>query len=309
MTRAESLRLIQIKTNLECRAFILDAIRAFFKNEGFLEVETPLLVPTVAPEQYITPFAVNGWFLSTSPEMHMKRLLAAGYGNIFQICQCFRKGERGRLHNPEFTMLEWYRRNAEYMQIIQDTECLVLSIATNLHLGSTIHFQGRAIDLTPPWPSTTVRQAFLDHARWDPTSNPDPERFDIDLVDKVMPNFAPNRPTVLLDYPAANASMARLKSTDPLVAERAEVFIGGLEIANAYSELTNATELERRFHSEIERLEQEGSQHILMPRRFLKAVADLPPCGGNALGVDRLVMLFCDANSIDNVMAFPREMA
>jgi lysyl-tRNA synthetase class 2 len=308
MSRSETLRLKQIKANLERRALVLDSIRAFFKKEGFLEVETPLLVPQAAPEQFIAPFTVNGWFLSTSPEMHMKRLLAAGYGNVFQITHCFRKGERGQLHNPEFTMLEWYRVDAGYLQITDDTERLVLAVAGDLGLGTTIRYQGEDIELARPWPRTTVSNAFQKSADWDPALHLDPERFDLDLVDKVMPGFSKNRPTVLLDYPAANASMARLKLGDRRVAERAEVFIAGLELANAYTELTDAAELEKRFRGVIEEAgDTEGRRPL--PRRFLKAVADLPACGGIALGVDRLVMLLCDAAAIDEVVAFPRELA
>ena len=308
MSRAETSRLKQIKANLERRALILDSIRAFFKKEGLLEVETPLLVPQAAPEQFIAPFTVNGWFLSTSPEMHMKRLLAAGYGSVFQVTHCFRKGERGQLHNPEFTMLEWYRVDAGYLQIIDDTERLVLAVAGDLGLGTTIHYQGEDIALARPWPRTTVSHAFQKSAGWDPVLRLDPERFDLDLVDKVVPGFSGNRPTVLMDYPAANASMARLKPGDRKVAERAEVFVAGLELANAYTETTDAAELEKRFREVIEETgDSEGPRP--MPRRFLKAMADMPACGGIALGVDRLVMLLCDAASIDEVVAFPREMA
>ena len=305
MAEDESLRLSQIKANLERRALIYDVIRTLFRSEGFLEVETSLLVPTVAPEKYIAPFTVNGWFLSTSPEMHMKRLLAAGYTKIFQICHCFRKSERGELHNPEFTMLEWYRVGADYMQIIQDTERLVLTLATRLRLGTTISYQGAEIDLVSPWPRITVRQAFLNSAGWDPFEHVDEERFDIDLVEKVIPNFAANRPTVLMDYPVAMASLARIRPGEPPVSERAEVFIGGLELANAYSELTDAAEQERRFKQEIDSLALEGKNNIAMPQRFLDAVARLPQCSGIALGIDRLVMLFCDAASINEVIAFP----
>jgi len=308
MSRAETLRLKQIKANLKRRALILDSIRAFFKREGFLEVETPLLVPQAAPEQFIDPFAVNGWFLSTSPEMHMKRLLAAGYGSVFQITHCFRKGERGQLHNPEFTMLEWYRVDADYLGIIEDTERLVLAVAGDLGLGSAIRYQGRDIDLSRPWPRTTVSEAFRKSADLDPVLRHDPERFDLDLLDKVMPGFSANRPTVLMDYPTANASMARLKAGDSKVAERTEAFIAGLELANAYTELTDAAEMEKRFREVIQET-GDSEVHRPMPRRFLEAVAELPACGGIALGVDRLVMLLCDAASIDEVVAFPRELA
>lgn len=306
MVPAEDARLRRIRANLERRARALDSVRSFFRQEGFLEVETPILLPCVAPEQFIDPFAMDGWFLSTSPEMHMKRLLAAGYGNLFQITHCFRRGERGRLHNPEFTMIEWYRAGAGYMEIIEDTERLVTAVAGDLGLGGAIPYQGRRIDLARPWPRVSVREAFLRSAGWDPVSRLDPERFDLDLVDRVMPAFDPGRPTVLMDYPAANASMARLKPGDRAVAERAEVFIGGLELANAYSELTDAGELEQRFR---EALEERGEGARPLPESFLQAVARLPACGGIALGVDRLVMLLCDAASIDEVVAFPREMA
>ena len=166
MSRSETLRLKQIKANLERRAIILDGIRAFFKKEGFLEVETPLLVPQAAPEQFIAPFTVNGWFLSTSPEMHMKRLLAAGYGSVFQITHCFRKGERGRLHNPEFTMLEWYRVDADYMQIIDDTERLVLAVTGDLGPGTTIRYQGQDINLARPAEFIKLCNDVLAYIKW-----------------------------------------------------------------------------------------------------------------------------------------------
>lgn len=308
MSQDESSRLFRIKGNLERRALIHEGIRSFFQSEGFLEVETPLRVLTVAPEHYIIPFTVNGWFLSTSPEMHMKRLLAAGYSKIFQICHCFRKDERGRFHNPEFTMLEWYRVGADYMKIVQDTELLVFNLAGALCRSPNIHYQGREIDLTPPWPRLTVREAFHDLAGWDPFVSSDAERFDIDLVERVIPGFDLHRPTVLLDYPAAMASLARLQPGHPAVAERAEVFVGGLELANAYSELTDAAEQEQRFRQEIESLNRDGRHNVAMPQRFLEAMGSLPQCAGIALGVDRLVMLFCDAVSIDDVVAFPWDM-
>jgi lysyl-tRNA synthetase class 2 len=307
MPQGESSRLSRLKANLQRRASILDCVRDFFRREGFLEVETPLCVRTIAPEQNIAPFKVEGWFLATSPELHMKRLLASGYSKIFQVCHCFRRSERGQLHNPEFTMLEWYRVGADYLRIIEDTEKLVLAIANKLHSGSTIRYQGVEIDLRRPWRRTTVRQAFLDSAGWDPFDLFDPERFDTDLVEKVLPSLAKDRPVVLFDYPAAMASLSRLKPGHPEIAERAEVFIGGLELANAYSELTDAVEQEQRFRREIEAMKKEGKGEFTLPQRFLDALPSLPESGGNALGIDRLVMLFCDASSIDEVVAFPWE--
>jgi lysyl-tRNA synthetase class 2 len=299
-------RLQRIKSKLECRALILDGIRAFFRREGFVEVETPLRVPAIAPEQFISPFASEGWFLSTSPELQMKRLLSAGYEKIFQICHCFRQDECGQQHNPEFTMLEWYRTGAGYLKIIEDIELLVVDLSGRLGIGPVLNYQGKKVDLTLPWPRIAIREAYLRRAGWDPLVNFDGQRFDDDMVNKVVPHFPADRPIVILDYPAECASLARLKPGSPQVAERAEVFIAGLEIANGYSELNDAAEQEKRFKEEMEKLRSSGKPAIL-PDKFLVAIRHLPECGGIALGVDRLAMLFCDAASIDEVMAFPAD--
>jgi lysyl-tRNA synthetase class 2 len=302
MTEDENTRLIRLRPNLQRRALIHELIRAFFKNQGFLEIETPVRVPAVAPEPYIKPFESEDWFLSTSPELHMKRMLAAGYDRIFQFSHCLRQGERGRCHNPEFTMLEWYRAGADYRKIVLDVENLVVTLSRALGFNTAFKYLGQDIDISLPWPRVTVRDAFLKAAGWDPIAGYDSLRFDTDFVTKVLPSLVPDRPSVLIDYPAALASLARLNPDDASIAERAEVFIGGLELANAYSELTDAQEQERRFQEAIEQIRSE--QKVTMPRPFLEAVARLPECGGVALGIDRLVMLLCNTDSIDDVMAF-----
>jgi len=307
MGESEPDRLSRLKANLERRALIYEYIRAFFNERDFLEVETPIRSHAIAPEEFITPFMSEDWFLAASPELHMKRLLAAGYEKIFQFSHCFRKGERGRWHNPEFIMLEWYRAGADYTGIIEDIEQLMSSVAAGMGLKDKIVYQGQVIDIRPPWPRITVREVYLRAAGWDPAAEPDSLRFDTDFVMKVLPAFSPRRPTVLIDYPATVASLARLKPGNPLVAERAEVFIGGLELANTYSELTDAREQEKRFLEAIERIHKERRVTMPLPRKFLDALPRLPECGGVALGVDRLVMLFCNASSIDDVMAFPQE--
>jgi lysyl-tRNA synthetase class 2 len=308
MPADEQNRLARLRPNLERRAFILDLIRAFFKEQNFLEVETPIRAPAIAPEVNIVPFQSEDWYLATSPELHMKRLLAAGYKQLFQFSHCFRKGERGRWHNPQIIMLEWYRAGVDYTQIINDTENLIFTIAAKLGHKNTIVYQGRDIDISLPWPRTTVREAYTKAAGWDPVKAYDAGRFDMDFVSKVLPSFSPKHPTVLLDYPAAAASLARLKAGNPLVAERAEVFIGGLELANAYSELIDAGEQENRFKEAIEEIKRERRQVMPMPETFLEAVAHMPGCGGIALGIDRLMMLFCDADSIDDVMPFTADI-
>ena len=300
----DSLRLARLRPNLLRRALICDLVRKFFRELDFLEVETPIRMPAIAPEPYILPVRSEDWFLCTSPELHMKRMLAAGYERLFQFSRCFRRGERGRWHNPEFTMLEWYRAGADYADIIQDTEQLVVNLADRLGFGSCIKYQQVDIDIRLPWPRLAVRDAYIKSAGWDPVKDFDPVRFDTDFVTKVLPEFASNRPTVLVDYPAPVASLARLKSSDHRLAERAEVFFGGLELANAYSELIDAAEQENRFKEAIEQIKREQNVSQSLPHRFLEAVPHLPPCGGIALGVDRLVMLLCDAASIDEVIAF-----
>jgi lysyl-tRNA synthetase class 2 len=310
MAEAEPGRLARRKANLERRALIYEHIRAFFKERDFLEVETPDRAPAIAPEEFITPFHSEDWFLAASPELHMKRLLAAGYERIFQFSHCFRQGERGRWHNPEFIMLEWYRVGASYNEIIEDIEQMIVHVAEGLGFRNhKIEYQGQKIDIRKPWPRVSVRDAFLSAAGWDPLAVPDSLRFDTDFVLKVLPAFSPRRPTVLVDYPAPMASLARLKPDNPLIAERAEVFIGGLELANAYSELTDAGEQEKRFREAIEKIKKERGEAMPLPRRFLDAVPRLPPCGGVALGGDRLVMLFCNAAAIDEVMAFTADEA
>ena len=307
MPEDEPKRLARLEPNLKRRALIIQSIRDFFQEQDFLEVETPIRAPAIAPEVFIVPFETEDWLLAASPELHMKRLLAAGYDKIFQFSHCFRKGERGRWHNPEFIMLEWYRQGADYLKIVQDTEKLVARIAKKLGMKKTVKYRGRDIDISLPWPRITVRDAYLKAAGWDPLAEHDSLKFDMDFVDKVLPKFAKDRPTVLIDYPVAQASLARLKPDNPSVAERAEVFIGGLELANAYSELIDAAEQAKRFREAIERIRRERGQQMAMPEKFLEAVENLPECGGIALGIDRLVMLFCDADKIDDIMAFTED--
>ena len=309
MVDDERRRLARLATNLKRRALIHSVTRVFFDEQGFLEVETPIRSSTIAPEKEIIPIESEGWFLSTSPELYMKRLLAAGYDRIYQLNRCFRKGERGRCHNPEFSLLEWYRTGASYEQMIRDTEQLVTTIAGKLGMGTTLRHRGEKIDLETPWLRLTISEAFKRLAGWDPVIEPEARRFDEDMVLKVIPNLSPSRPTVLMDYPAPRASLARLKPGSPDIAERAEVFIGGLELANAYSELTDRREQEARFLKEAEQIKQEQNRIAPVPQKFLRALSNIPECAGIALGMDRLVMLFCDAQAIDEVIPFTVEEA
>jgi lysyl-tRNA synthetase class 2 len=213
------------------------------------------------------------------------------------------------LHNPEFTLLEWYRAKGDYQDMVADTEQLTVFLAKHINGKPMLDYRGQAIDLTTPWPEITVQESFVRFAGWNPVADADSLRFDLDLCDKVIPAFATKRPTVLLDYPAAMASLARLKPGEPQVAERAEVFLGGLEIANAYSELIDPGDQAKRFKQEIEQMEKGQGRQMPLPMRFLEAMPSMPECGGIALGIDRLVMLFCNAESIDEVIPFSIDTA
>jgi lysyl-tRNA synthetase class 2 len=181
---------------------------------------------------------------------------------------------------------------------------LIAHVATAV-LGRThIVYQGRAIELMPRWERITVSDAFVQFAGWDPVKAFDAERFDLDLVDKVEPRLPRDVPVILTDYPAEAAALARRKAFHPRVAERWELYVGGLELANAYSELTDAAEQRARFEACAEARRNLGRPVYPMDEEFLAALPSLPPCGGIALGVDRLVMLFADAATLDEVMAF-----
>jgi len=283
---------------------MLSLIRRFFCERGYLEVETPALTANPIPEAFIEPIATERGFLLPSPELYMKPLLAAGYGDIFQICHAYRRGEKGAQHREEFTLLEYYRVGANYLRLAAETEALIVSLAEALSGSARFKYQGQMIDLSLPWPRLSVREAFLTACGWDPVATTDdPGRFDFELATRVAP-MRPDRPIILYDFPAKMASLALLKPGDAAVAERTEIFIGGLELANIFSELTDPVEQRQRFECEIESVREQGRE-AAMPEDFLGALANLPEAAGGALGVDRLAMLFCDATSIEDVTAFP----
>ena len=293
--------------NLILRAEILHLIRGFFRAHGFLEVETPIRIPVPLPEAHIDLIGSEGWVLQPSPEICMKPLVAAGCERIFQICKCFRKGERGRRHLPEMTMLEWYSAVETYSELMTRTEQLILYIAQGLGLENTLAYQGGRIDLSPPWPRLTVAEAFRRYASLPADAALTQGRFDELMGMEIEQRLGAERPVFIHDYPAACGSLARLKPGDPSVAERFELYIGGLELCNGFSELIDPIEQRRRFEAELEVKRRRGQPVHGLPEKFLEALSTLPPCAGNALGIDRLVMLFADASSIDEVVAFTPE--
>lgn len=293
--------------NLARRAEILAGIREFFRREGFLEVETPIRIPRPLPEAHIDPVESEGWFLQPSPEICIKPLVAAGLRRIFQVCKAFRRGERGRRHLPELTLLEWYAAGETYREVMERAEALILFLARRLGRGDRLAYGGVEIDLAPPWPRLSVAEAFRRFAGVSPEEALAADRFDEILALEVEPRLDPTRPVFLVDYPAACGALARLNPADPTTAERCELYLGGLELLNGFSELTDPQEQRRRFERDAGIRRARGQRDPGSPERFLEALSRLPDCAGCALGVDRLVMLFCDAATIDEVVAFPPE--
>ena len=290
---------------VELRSRLLGAVRRFFRDRGFLEVDSPVLLPANAPEANIDAVPARPGWLRTSPELAMKRLLAAGCENIFQIGPCFRDGERGRWHHPEFSMLEWYRANAGYLEILADAKALLASLALELRGSTDFLWQGKPVSFAQDlWLNLSVSQAFIEHAGWDPALRFDPDRFDLDLVSRVEPALPPDHPVVLIDYPAPLAALARRKPANPSLAERWELYLGGVELANAYSELNDPAEQRARFAEANAARQKRGAQPYPPDEAFLSALPLMPPSGGIALGLDRLLMILADADSLDAVLPF-----
>jgi lysyl-tRNA synthetase class 2 len=237
----------------------------------------------------------------------MKRLLAAGYERIFQICRCFREGERGSSHLPEFTLLEWYRAGTDYQGLMDECEEMLLHLSTTLGFGETIRYQGKEINLSRPWPRLKVKDAFMQYACVALEDVLATGSFDETMVTQVEPCLGLPKPTFLCDYPSSLAALARTKQKEPESAERFELYIAGFELANAFSELTDVREQKRRFELEREGRQRLGKKIYPMPDKFLEALPFMPESAGIALGVDRLVMLFCDQKEIDRVVSFTPE--
>ena len=304
---AKNWPLARRKKALQQRASILQGIRQFFIEKGYLEVETPHRIPTPAPESHIDAIPSGTWFLHTSPELCMKRLMASGYEKIFQICRCWRERERGGQHLPEFTLLEWYRTGGDYHSLMEECEGLIRFVARAIGLGQKIIFRDREIDLSKPWQEISVKEAFRFYTKISITEALEQNLFDEIMVQEIEPNLGVEIPTFIYDYPAERGALARLKQEDPSVAERFELYIGGLELANGFSELVDSEEQRKRFHLENENRQSIGKRIYSMPDKFLAELDNMPPSAGIALGVDRLAMFFWDAKTIDEVVAFTPE--
>jgi lysyl-tRNA synthetase class 2 len=328
---------------LEARHRIVAAIRAFFADRDFLEVETPALQVSPGLEPHLHAFSTelvdlasggrHVRHLHTSPEFAMKKLLVAGLPRIFQLAHVFRNGERGRTHHPEFTMLEWYRTGTGYRDLMDDCEGLLRQAAAAAG-GGLFSWQGRTADPAQPFERLTVAAAFERFCGIDllATVGSDPTRPSLarlaaaargigvephpgddweDLffrlfLDRIEPHLGVGTPTILHDYPVSMAALSRPSVADPCVAERFELYVCGLELANAFGELSDAAEQRRRFAADRARAESLYGRAYPVDEDFLAALAaGLPDCAGIALGVDRLVMLATGAESIDDILWSP----
>ena len=300
--------LAQKKEALHLRAKLIQSIRLFFIQHGFLEVETPLRIPAPAPEEHIEVLPAGNWFLQTSPELCMKRLLAAEFPLIFQISKCFRAGERGNLHLPEFTMLEWYVAKFNYLQLIKQCEEMIVAVVNDMGFAQDIIWQDKKINLALPWERITVQEAFKNYAPVTLEEALNKDKFDQILVDYIEPYLGVNRPTFIYDYPAKLAALAKLKDSNANVAERFELYIGGMELANGFSELTDENEQRQRFEEALYLRARKNWTAYSLPENFLNSLKNMPEASGIALGIDRLVMILANVAKIDDVVAFTPEI-
>jgi lysyl-tRNA synthetase class 2 len=300
-------------TRLAARAVVLAEIRAFFADERFVEVQTPIRVPAPGVDAHVEAVKSAGRYLVTSPELALKRLLVGGLPRIFELARVLRAEEQGPLHEPEFTLLEWYRAFAGFEAILADTERLVARVARRVRGRAELVLpSGRRLDARPPFERLSVREAFRRHAGVADAAAlaaEDESRYFELLVGQVEPALEKlPRPVFLLDYPVSQAALARPSPRDPSVAERFELYAGGVELSNGYGELTDPVEQARRFRAERHARRAAGRPTYPIDQRFLAALREgMPPSGGNALGVDRLVMLVTGAKSIAEIVAFPAD--
>lgn len=308
------------------------AIRTFFEKENFHEVETPLLIAHPPAESYLDVFETNlldryrkptKAYLSTSPEIPLKKLMVAGLGDCYSLTKAFRNMEtQGKLHNPEFTVLEWYRVNADYFDIMKDCERLLQAIA-----GNTLMYQRQKIDLTAPWERVTVADAFKKYAGVNfeeffdmdnaqkiavgkgytvKEGNTWEELYNQIFLNEVERKLGVGRPTILYDFPSAVAALSKHKASDPRFCERFEFYVSGLELGDCYGELTDPVESEKRFDFQMKEIARLGKTAYDYDHDFIEALkVGLPKCSGIAVGVDRLIMLLADTKDLADTLFFP----
>ncbi|WP_413829897.1 EF-P lysine aminoacylase EpmA [Desulfobacula sp.] len=292
---------------LEIRSLVIQAVRDFFTKNLYLEVETPILSPCIIPEAQIDPVTFEDMYLQSSPELCMKRLLSKGFNKIFQICKCFRKNERGAHHLPELTMLEWYAKDDSYLDLMDQCARLIKFIADRLNLKNQIKYQNKIINLSLPWKKLTVQQAFDIYADKALSNALADNSFDEIISLQIEPHLGNKSPCFLYDYPASLASLAKLLPDNPHYAQRFEFYLAGIELANGFTELNDSIEQKSRFEIENKIRKSQNKTIFPLPEKFLTDIEKMPDAAGIALGVDRLVMIFCNVMSLDDVVTFTPE--
>jgi len=309
------------------RAQVLDLLRQWFRQEGFLEVETPLMVKHPGMEPHLDLFAseylgkdgkvLDRRFLHTSPEYAMKKLLGSGFERIFQLTKVFRNGECGGAHNPEFTMLEWYRTNSDYVGMMDDTEAMIRFIADEMGMEFAVDWRRMAVkeafsemtgvDLDACREESQLR-AVVESKGYELKAEYDwDDLFFLVMLNEVEPKLKELGPVFLYDYPGTQAALAKKKDDDPFWAERFELYIDGVELCNAFTELVDPVEQRERLEEEQALRRKLGKEAYEIDEDFLEALETMPPSGGNALGIDRLVMVLLGKTSIREVLLFPWE--
>jgi lysyl-tRNA synthetase class 2 len=293
-----------MKNILEQRSKITREVRNFFFSKNYIEVETPVRLPRIIPEEHIDPLHSEDWLLQASPEICMKRLLARGYEKIFQICKTFRKGERGKHHIPEMTMLEWYHVKKDYFDMMKETEELIYFIADKLNIKSVLRNKNK-ISFEPPFERISVHEAvkkYTDYSFDEVLKN-----FDEILSFEIIPFLGFEKPVFLYNFPASEASLAKLCPDKEEFAQRFELFAGGIELCNCFTELTNSKEQKKRFRETLEKRKKSGKYLPELPEKFLDEMNFMPESSGNALGLDRLIMLFLEKENVDEILSFKPE--
>lgn len=314
----ETLTALPWRERLHRRDILIRSLRHFFQRRDYTEVETPIRVLSPGIDPYVDALpAGEKFFLATSPELEMKKLLAAGMDRIFQITRAFRADEKGDLHAPEFSLLEWYSVGEDYGDLMKMTEEIVREAGAALEEAGI----ATAADSWPsPFPRITVDEAFRRHAGWEPSRAFEADRFFRDLVEKIEPGLAGQGALCLTDYPAPAGALARKKPEDPKVCERFELYLEGIEICNGFTELTDPVEQVERFERDNEERRRLGKCAYPIDGEFISALeSGLPPCAGNALGIDRLLLALTGSRRLAEVTllgegrvtpgAFPRPKA
>jgi lysyl-tRNA synthetase class 2 len=277
------------------------ALRDFFQEEGFLEIETPILLDSPLAEAHIEALKAENGFLRTSHEPMMKACLAAAYDKIFEIGPCFRKEEIGRFHREEFTMLEWYQTAASSDDLITFTKKLFLKVAVATVGKTVIQFGHYQVDLSCDWEIIYLKDAFAKFAGIDIYDSIAKDRFEIDLIEKIEVNLPKDRPCILRGYPAEFRAYAKLDANDPSIADRWELYIAGFELANAYGELNDKIEMNKIISESFKKRKKMNMREYVRNQVFDDAIAcGIPDSAGCALGLDRLLMFLTDAQTIDD---------